>query len=283
MTQGASPSASSADDFSDVFERDSHDRGADPVAPDAGQPRDDAGRFAAKSEAPPEPAPQPQQPQQELASQPQQDPDANRHVPLRELKSERTKRQEAEAREREWKAKADAYEQLVGRFQQPQPQQQQEQPQPIDPYVDPVGYRQQVIQEARFQQRQDIANMSEAAAKRTYGDALVKEAERWVEKTGQAPNFFWRSADPYDDLVQSYKRYQALQEIGPNPAGYREKLTNEIRAQVLAELKAGGSQPPQKFPGSLASATGAGAQGAHLSMEAVAAEMFDSNRNRRSW
>lgn len=281
MMSGANPATPVADDFSEVFERD-HDRGADVVAPDAGQPRDDAGRFAPKPEGAPEPQATPQiEATPEPQASPQQvDPDANRHVPLRELKGERTKRQEAEARAKEYETKLRAYEDLLLRqSQQSQPAQHAPQEQMPDPYTDPDGYLRAIMAETEHRQRTHIANLSEANARRTHGDKLIDEATQWAGQTGQAAQFFYKSADPYHDVVQSYRRYQALQQIGPDPDAYRAK----VRQEVLAELKAGGNQPPPRFPGSLASATGSGSQGAHLSMEAVAAELFDTNRNRKSW
>lgn len=294
MTQGASPAATAAEDFSDVFARDSHDRGADPVAPDATpmQPRDDMGRFAPKSEPAPAVDAQPTAPQapaaeQQPASPPPQDPDAKHHVPLRELKSERTKRQEAEQRAREFEAQLKLMRDLMAQqpqYQQPA-QQQPQQPAAPDPYTDPEGYGRYVIAQARIAQRHDIANFSEAQARGKYGDELVMKATQWAGTVPErAAHYFMKSADPYGDLVTDYKRFQALQEIGPDPTTYRQRLEQEIRAKVLAELKAGGTQqPPQRFPGSLASATPTGTQGAHLNPEDAFKDIFDTNRDRRKY
>ncbi len=280
MTQGENLAAPAVEDFSDVFERDSHDRGADAVAPNASQPRDDAGRFAPKSEAALE-QPQQQPAPEQQALQPPIDADANRHVPLRELKSERSKRQEAEKAAIEYKAKVEAYEQLLQR-QQPPPQQQQG-PELPDPYTDPVGYGQAIVKQAQYQSRIQLANMSEAHARRQYGHQLVDEAVQWAANSGRVEHFLFRAAEPYSELIETYKKAKEFEAIGPDPSAYRKRIEEETRAKVLAELKGGRTQPPQQFPASLASATGSGSQGAHLSMEAVANELFDTNRNRRQW
>lgn len=292
MTQGASPAATAAEDFSDVFARDSHDRGADPVASDAPpmQPRDDMGRFAPKSEPAPAvdaqpPAPQAPTPEQQPASPPPQDPDANRHVPLRELKSERTKRQEAEQRAREYEAQLKLMRDLMAQqpqYQQPA-QQQPQQPAAPDPYTDPEGYGRYLLAQADIRQQHRIANWSERQARAQHGEALVKEATDWAGKSGRAAHYFM-AGDPYGELIADYKKVQALQEIGPDPATYRQRLEQEIRQKVLAELKAGGTQqPPQRFPGSLASATPTGTNTAHLNPEDAFKDIFDTNRNRRKY
>jgi len=288
MTQGENLAATTAEDFSDVFARDSHDRGADPVAPDAQQPRDEAGRFAPKVEAAPQPRPEaPPAPEAtpQNASPPPQDPDANRHVPLRELKSERTKRQEAEARMKQYEAEAQALRDVLTRqaqYQQPAQQSPQEAALP-DPFADPEGYRAAVIEQARLEQRHHIANFSEAQARTAHGDQLVMEATKWAADTGRARHYFFKAGDPYGEMIRDFKRAQALQEIGPDPTAYRKKLEVEIRQQVLAELKQGRTQPPQKFPGSLSSETPTGTQGAHLNPEDAFKELFDTNRNRRAY
>lgn len=281
--QGESQAATTAD-FSEVFERDSHDRGAEPVAPDTGQPRDDQGRFAPKQPeaTPPEPPVSALVDVPEPASQPraQQEVDPPR-VPVTELQKERNKRQEAERRALEIEAQNRAYADMLQRLQQqqPAPQQQQVQSPPIDPYTDPEGYGRQILQQAEIRRRHDIANFSESVARRTFGPEIVDKAQKWAIETGVAQNFFM-SADPYGDLIDAYKRVQAMQEIGPDPSAYKKK----IREEVLAELKAGGTQQPApKFPGSLAGATAAGTQGAHLNPEAAFDAIFDTNRNRRQW
>lgn len=299
MTTGASQAAPAAEDFSDVFKRDDHDSGADPVAPDAGQPRDDFGRFAPKQTDA-----QPQEPQPQLEQQPaspdRQDADANRHVPLKELLSERDRykaekkqREDLEFRLRSMEEQNRAFQQLLLRSQQ-QPAQQQQAPQPPDPYADPQGYQQYVHQyaqqiadqrarevENRFSNR--WANFSERRARKEHGDDVVNAAVKWAGDTNNAAYFMYQADDPYGDLVSAYQRASLIQEVGPNVSEWRKKVEAEVRAKVLAELKAGGNQPPQRFPGSLASATPTGTQGAHLSPEAAFADIFDTNRDRRKY
>jgi hypothetical protein len=77
-----------------------------------------------------------------------------------------------------------------------------------------------------------------------------------------------------------HKQQTAIQRIGPDPDAYEKKLEASLREKILAELKQGKPQP--KFPGSLADATAGGGQGAHLTEEAIANELFSHTRNRRA-
>ena len=75
------------------------------------------------------------------------------------------------------------------------------------------------------------------------------------------------------------KRMMALQKIGTDPNAYEQRIREEERQKVLAELKAGGAggvggQPKPVFPGSLATATHTGRQGAHLDPQAAADSVF---------
>ena len=278
--QGESQAALAAEDFSDVFKPD-RDSGADTAAPETqGQPRDDHGRFASKQvEAQQEAAPQ-SQPEQEAE-------DKRHHVPLKELlaerdrfKSERKLREEAERRALEHEARLRGYEEALNR--QPSPQQQRPAPQVPDPYTQPEEFARYQASQMHLQFRDQIANMSEYNARRAHGDAIVNEAQQWAIKSGVNQRYFLEAADPYGQLITDYKRVKAVSEIGTDPEKYKETLRKQIRDEVMAELKAGGNKPAPKFPNSLADATQAGVQGAMLSPEAIAAEIFDHNRNRRA-
>lgn len=283
-----------ADAFKDIFKPDS-DIGADTAAPEAGQPRDDHGRFAPKSsdpepkpEAPP-PAPEAKQP---ASPEPKDDPASNRMVPLSELLAEREKRKsEARLRE-EAAARVSEYEQRMAAILAEQAQQQQyiqnqqrqlqQEPQQIpDPVTDPQGffaYQQELIQRQIMNER---ANFSERLARKEHGDAAVDAALKAAPPSVRQRAL--NTPDPYGALMQWHKQASFLSEVGPDPSAYRTKLETEIRQKVLAELKAGGQQQQQtRFPGTLADATPTGPQGAHLTDEAVAKELFSTARNRRA-
>ena len=249
---------------------------------EAARARDERGRFAAKSEPEPqaqaltEPAPVEQQPQAP-------DPNANRQVPLSELMAERKKRQEIERLHMEAEARAKAYEQM----QQRQPQQPQYQPQPQaeeppDFYTNPEGALQFHLQKQQHAYENMMLNQSEVMARDKFGDEIVDTALKAAQAAGVAASFR-DQPHPWGELVKWHKRQQTLQVVGDDPDAYRTKIEAEVRAKVLAELKAGGAgaaaQP--RIPGTLATATGQGEQGAHLTEEAAMGSIFSSARNRK--
>lgn len=270
-------------DFAEVFAREDRDRGADTAAPAQRETvRDDQGRFAPK-EAPQQEAIQPPAP--EVASE-QQEPQHGRQVPLSELLGEREKRQserklreEAEKRAIEYEARTKAYEQMLANLQKPQAQQQPQEP-PPDFFTDPDAAFNARMQPVIDQAANVRLDTSEMLARDKHGDAVVDAALQAALQAGINRQFISRK-NPYADLVKWHESTKVYQEIGPDPKQYRDKLESEIRAKVLAELKAGGTQPQPKFPGSLADATQAGTQGAHVNIEAEAASIFSSQRDRR--
>lgn len=287
------PEPADDDDYGDVFSSEREDRGGkDPAsspepAADTGPTRDERGRFAAKSQdEPAESQPQPEQQAQQQVSpeqQPPVDPNANRHVPLSELKAERKRRQELERLHMESEARAKAYEQM---FQQ-QPQRQQPQPQPQeqapDPFTDPEGFYRYQARETQRQILNNTLNLSESFARRHFGSQIVDEAVQAAQQAGVSSQFL-TAPDPYAALVEWHKREKALAKFGTDPEAYEKQLEEQIRQKVLAELKAGGAagqQPQQRFPGTLATATATGTQGAVLSDEAVMGDVFGSDRRSR--
>lgn len=280
-------SAMADDSFNDVFDRDS---GAEVAAPVADVVRDDQGRFAPKSE-PPVDAPKEAQP--EAMPEPTDDRNANRHVPLSELlaererfKREKTLREEMEKRASEHEARAKTLEQMFQQVQRPQPQQQPQQAPPQqaipDPYTDPEAYAQYQSHQQFLARRNDIANMSEAIARRAHGSEIVDKAIQAAQQAGIAQQFYLKAADPYGELLDWHKHQTALQRIGPDPDAYEKALEAKLREKILSELKTGQGKPQPKFPGSLADATATGSQGQHLTEEAIANELFSPTRNRRA-
>lgn len=256
-------------------------------APDAGQARDERGRFAAKAQEQPaesqQPAPQEQQAQP--SEQAPLDQNANRHVPFPELLSERKQRQEKERLLAESEARNKVYEQQIQQYmqqprQQPQPQRQE---QPPDMYADPEGFQQ--YQQRQFQQQilNATLNLSESSARRHYGAQVVDEAVQAAVRSGVAEQLKF-APDPYAEIVEWHKREKALAKFGTDPDAYEKQLEDKLRQKILGELKAGGAagQPQTTFPGTLANATATGTQGAHLSPEAAMGSVFASGRDRRN-
>jgi len=295
-----------SENFDDVFARDDRDRGADSAAPKPEVPRDDQGRFAPRSEPVPSTEaqpldPKPAEPRVSGESTPRESPPSEqpRHVPLPELLSERekrkaeaTRREEAEAKAREYEARVQQYEQFLAQLQQ-----QQQQTPPPDPWTDPQGalaYQQQQLQQQfqahvqrlEAQQMHDRANISESIARQKFGDEAVTAAQQAAIKAGLGPRFM-QERDPYASLMKWHQNNSFLQKVGPDPAAYEKTVEERAYQRLLADLQAGKiklngqSAAPQRFPGSLADATAAGAPGGDLTDEAIAAEIFSPTRDRR--
>jgi hypothetical protein len=265
-----------------VFDRETPPETVDTTeSTEAARARDERGRFAAKTEPEPqaqaltEPAPveQPQAP----------DPNANRHVPLSELLSERKQRQEKERLYMEADARAKAYEQMLQRQpQQPQYQPQPQAEEPPDFYTNPEGALQFHLQRQQHAYENMMLNQSEVMARDKFGDEIVDTALKAAQAAGVAASFK-NQPHPWGEMVKWHKRQQTLQVVGDDPDAYRTKIEAEVRAKVLAELKAGGAgaAAPTRIPGTLATATGQGEQGAHLTEEAAMGSIFSSARNRK--
>jgi hypothetical protein len=302
MTTAATP-----DDFTDVFSREEpsissdRDRGADTAAPVDGPARDEQGRFAPRDPEPTKPETQAQQPAPR-ESTPQPTPEADqakqpRHVPLPELLSEREKRQqearlreEAERRARDLESRVAEYERLIQ-----QQRQQQVQEQAPDPWSDPKGaleWQQQQMtrqlqqQQAQFQQQLllERSNISEVRAREKWGDEVVTAAEQAAINAGYAA-YFLQQRDPYAALMKWHRSSSFMAKVGDDPDKYEKEIEKRAYEKALADLRAGkapGSAAPQRFPGSLADATSSSnGTGAVLTDEAIAHELFDSNRDRR--
>ena len=129
-----------------------------------------------------------------------------------------------------------------------------------------------------------MLNQSEVMARDKFGDEIVDTALKAAQAAGVAASFR-DQPHPWGELVKWHKRQQTLQVVGDDPDAYRTKIEAEVRAKVLAELKAGGAgaAAPTRIPGTLATATGQGEQGAHLTVEAAMGDIFSSGRNRKQF
>lgn len=140
--------------------------------------------------------------------------------------------------------------------QMQQPQQVPEQPQAPE-FLDPEG--------AQFQQRQMAtmaanmqAEMSERFARMQHGDDAVNAAMEAAQASGTVDQFRGQK-DPWGKLVTWHKTQQVAQEIGPDPAAYRQKLEAEIRQKIQAEMAAKQAQEmAAKQAPSLAGVNGTG-------------------------
>lgn len=195
---------------------------------DMGQPRDAEGRFAAKSE-PTEAAPP------AVESEPGT-------VPIAALKDERAKRQAIEAelaRLREQQAK-------------PAPM-----PSPVD---DPEGYARHVA-EVAFNEK---LNVSEMLVRKEHAPEAVDEVIalfRAEAERNPAIGMRLRSElHPWDWMMKEAARIKARQEIGDDPVAYRDRIRQELMAEMQANKPAVAASPPTTLPKSLAAERSVGAR-----------------------
>ncbi len=287
----------SADDtlLNDVFSS-GRDRGADPAAPaePEAKAKEPTAEPQSKEAVEPESKPEATDPD----AKGYRDPSTGRFVPLKELTTEREKRQAAEkSREEEARLRKDAednwrrtqaqVEEIQRRLQASQPQQTQAEP--PDPFLDPAGAL--AFQRDQFQQEilNQRLNTSEMFARNKHGDQIVDAAFQAANQAGALQHFV-RSKDCYGDMIKWHRHQQVLARVGEDPDAYEKTLEEKIRAKVLEELKTGNravvpGQAPQaqpRFPGSLVDATGTGANVAHpISDEAMMGSVFGSDRKRK--
>lgn len=225
-----------------------------PAAQEEGQPRDDAGRFAARQE--PEPQPDPAQAPQ--AQQPARD---EAHVPswrLREVREEADRRVASAVAEAEQRFQRQ-YE-MLQRQNQPRPE-----PQPApDVFENPNaflehGVRQQVDPiKSEVQQTREF--FSRMMAEEKHGPEKVQAAFDWIkqglaQRDPEAVSTYQRamqSMHPFGDLVTAHQQRAVYQQIGSDPNAWFEKELERRMAdpafagaqlQKIQQSTRGGQQP----------------------------------------
>jgi hypothetical protein len=219
----------------------------------------------APTQAPVEPAPQPAVVDpvqaQPLAPAPQPQPAPTPTVPLPELLEQRHRAQMAE-REAQY-----AREQLAQyqRALEAQQRAMQPQPQPIDPIADPEGFARAVLERQAAQEQRmaehalhQRANMSEMLARREHGPEKIDAAVQAATQAGLNRNFMQQS-DPYAALMSWHNAQTVASQVGTNLDAYRQKVREEILAEIRAGKTPVATAPlaaaPQNLPPSLAGAT----------------------------
>jgi hypothetical protein len=142
------------------------------------------------------------------------------HVPLAALKAERAKRQEYEARVRQYE------------------QQAQQQPLP-DFNQSPDGYIQAVLNQHSQQLQARMLGALEAQARETYPD--YDEVFQIVQESAESnPALTQQIMQAPNPAMAAYKLGKQLHEMQAmqDPDAYRAKIEAEIRAKVDAEYKA---------------------------------------------
>lgn len=160
-------------------------------------------------------------------------------VPLKALEEERKGRQD-------WKEKAIRFEEELKHLRSsPQQSQTQQQPQ----QAAPLTYEQALLNERM--------NMSEMMVRQQHGDEKISEAlatfQAAVAKNPALGAELAQQRHPWQWMYDQATRMKALEEIGSDPAAYRER----IRAEIEAELKA--AHPAAETEQSVAAAPAAAA------------------------
>ncbi|MFV1536945.1 hypothetical protein [Phaeobacter sp. JH204B] len=144
-----------------------------------------------------------------------------------------------------------------------QQQQQPPAPQPKPPeFIDPegMGYMQQQVQGMAQEVK---LNFSEEMTRQQHGDETVDAAlAAFKAQAGTNPALhqaILAERSPWGAMVKWHQQQQVAQEVGNDPAAYREKLEKEIRAKIEAELvtKQAQEKAAQAAP-SMANVTGTG-------------------------
>lgn len=175
-------------------------------------------------------------------------PAQEKSVPLSALEAERKQRQD-------WKEKAIRLEEQLKAAQAPQGQQaapQQQGPIPVE--------------DALINER---LNMSEMMLRQTHTD-VDEKVERFKQELDRNPGLvseLRRQVHPYKWAYEYASRLQLMDEIGNDPNAYREKLKEQVKAE-LAQQQPAPSDPvaavpaSPRIPQSLATAHSVGARSA---------------------
>jgi hypothetical protein len=99
-------------------------------------------------------------------------------------------------------------------------------------YVDPVIARR--IEAIETTTR---LNISERFARKEYGSDKVDELLDWATELPDLARWAMQQPDPYDALMQSYRKEAIAAEIGDDPNAWREREREKLRQEILAETR----------------------------------------------
>lgn len=204
--------------------------------PEGDRPRDEQGRFIPKAADAETPAPEPQAAEPAKAEQPAGGKGPEDAIPSWRLREEAdARRREAEARQKA-EEHSRALEAQLSQFLRQQ--QQQRQPEPLPDLIEqPEAYARAIEQRLtqQFEQR-DIAR-SLHRADRQYGEEFRKAYEAFNSpQYANDEHLLQRVRNSYDQgeaILKWYREQKLLQEVGPDPAAYRQKLEAEHEAKLL--------------------------------------------------
>jgi hypothetical protein len=211
--------STTAQSLGSIFDEDKLPDAPAPAEQQIGEPMEETGEKDPAAAPPAEADPSKEEPKE------------SRTVPVKALEDERRKRQDIE------RQFADLQRVLTAQQKTPKgPEQPQQAP---DWFTDPEGAARHLQSQFEQQRLWDRGVMSETLAKEKYGNEIVDEAVQAALAAGIARHFYVGSSHPYADVVAWYKKQKVLSEIGDDPDAYRQKL----REEVLAEL---GQQVPSQ-------------------------------------
>lgn len=203
---------------------------------------------------------QPQgQPEPSSDAEPQADETGK--VPLAALHAERNKVKRYTEQVAEFQTKLEQQNaQWEQRFSQIMtavvPKQAQPAPAPApEIWDDPNAFVRSQAMEMVSPLQQQMLAMARQVAEIQYQPDKVKAAEEAFNRAAAAgqidPEIHRRinsAPNPFAAAVQWHQHTSTMSEIGSDPAAYKAKLAEEIRAQVMAELQQGNPAPAQAAP-----------------------------------
>lgn len=196
-----------------------------------------------------------------IEEEPQQD---RRGIPPSRLREEAEARRVAQAEARELRARIEAIERAQRQPVQPQPQPAKQEP--PDLFADPEG-------RLNWERQQIAAQFAEQRLNSSFGDAHEQHGDKFVQAFQSLQNAgspalvreITGSNNPGRALMQWHDRQSLMNDIGNDPAAYRQKLREEllndpeVRKQLVGGMReqavrSGNMQT--KLPPSLNSASG---------------------------
>lgn len=228
----------------------------------------------------PQPETTTEQPQvaTELSSESDPQPDERGHIPVAALQAEREKgkKRYTEAVESFEKKLAEQAQQFDAKFNQlfaqlvPKPAQPEPEHAP-DIWTDPDAYLQRGVQQAVSPVMGQLKAMQRGMAELQFKPEVVAEAEKafnTAANEGKLPKEFIQqingSPNPWAAAVHWHQQQTAMAEIGSDPAAYKQKLRDELKAELMAEFQQGQQPGAQRaapvMPGNFATGRNVGAR-----------------------
>lgn len=161
------------------------------------------------------------------------EPETETMVPLKALLDERDKRQTA----------------VMEAQAAPRPE-----PEPIPDVIDdPQGYAERIRRDSQQEMSEFKLGLSRQMAEAEYGEQKVRDAYAYFNDHPAESQALMASASPFHEAVKAHERAAAVAEIG-DPVKYKA----DLKAEILAELKADQPAPEAKPAPSLANETSIG-------------------------